>query len=105
MEHELVMSIICSNGSYFILQYGFNIGNLFRGNLELRKLINWGGPYVEPGGEWFFMDHKDVVVFVDNHDTQRGGLGGAPISYKMKRQYQVIKNKNNNTVKYGAHLI
>lgn len=43
------------------------------------------------GPEWGFMESKDALVFVDNHDNQRGhGAGGDSIlTYKQGRQYKM----------------
>lgn len=59
-----------------------DIGLTFRGKKPLHDLLQWG-----PAKG--FLPSKDAIVFVDNHDNQRGnGPGGeAIISYKDKRQY------------------
>lgn len=43
------------------------------------------------GPEWGLTPDGDALVFVDNHDNQRGhGAGGADIlTYKMPKQYKV----------------
>lgn len=43
------------------------------------------------GSEWGFLQNKDALVFVDNHDNQRGhGAGGASVlTYKQDRQYKM----------------
>ncbi|XP_058491554.1 alpha-amylase-like [Solea solea] len=56
-------------------KYGAKLGTVFR---------RWHGEklcYTRNWGEgWGFMPHGDAVVFVDNHDNQRGhGAGGASI--------------------------
>ena len=43
------------------------------------------------GEPWGFLPHGDALVFVDNHDTQRGGAGGGPaiLTYKQSKLYKV----------------
>jgi len=43
------------------------------------------------GEPWGFLPHGDALVFVDNHDNQRGhGAGGAHIlTYKTSKLYKV----------------
>jgi alpha-amylase len=59
-----------------------DLGLTFRGKKPLHDLLQWG-----PAKG--FLPSRDALVFVDNHDNQRGhGAGGAEIiSYKDKRQY------------------
>ena len=47
------------------------------------------------GEAWGFLPDEDALVFVDNHDNQRGhGAGGADIlNYKVRHQTLLI-NKN-----------
>lgn len=57
---------------------------MFRGNNQLKFLVNWGPA-------WGMVQQGDGLVFVDNHDNQRGhGAGGADIlTYKQPKQYKV----------------
>lgn len=50
----------------------------------MAKLKNWDG----------FLSSRDSLVFVDNHDNQRGhGAGGADIlTYKNRTQYEMALN-------------
>jgi alpha-amylase len=59
-----------------------DIGLTFRGKKPLHDLLQWG-----PAKG--FLPSNDAIVFVDNHDNQRGdGPGGMDIlSYKDKKQY------------------
>lgn len=45
------------------------------------------------GSEWGMLDDGDALVFVDNHDNQRGsGGGGANIlTYKQAKLYKVTE--------------
>lgn len=58
------------------------IGKAFRGMNQLHWLNSWGPM-------WDFLPSTDALVFVDNHDNQRGhGAGGANIlTYKNRREY------------------
>ncbi|XP_062844246.1 pancreatic alpha-amylase [Trichomycterus rosablanca] len=56
-------------------KYGAKLGTVFRkwNNEKLRYLVNWGEG-------WGMMSSGNALVFVDNHDNQRGhGAGGASI--------------------------
>ncbi|KAB5535973.1 hypothetical protein PHYPO_G00123990 [Pangasianodon hypophthalmus] len=56
-------------------KYGAKLGTVIRkwNNEKLRYLVNWGEG-------WGFMPSGKSVVFVDNHDNQRGhGAGGSAI--------------------------
>ncbi|KAH8289977.1 hypothetical protein KR054_004900, partial [Drosophila jambulina] len=61
-----------------------SIGKAFRGKDQLRYLSNWGTA-------WGFAASDRSLVFVDNHDNQRGhGAGGADVlTYKVPKQYKM----------------
>ncbi|XP_067628768.1 alpha-amylase 4N-like [Eurosta solidaginis] len=61
-----------------------SIGKVFRGKDQLRWLRNWGP-------EWGFLNSGRALVFVDNHDNQRGhGAGGSDIlNHKTAKQYKM----------------
>ncbi|XP_075237093.1 alpha-amylase 1-like [Lycorma delicatula] len=67
-------------------KYGSNLGRLFRGKAKLNSLKTWG-----PGDDWGLLNDSDALVFVDNHDNQRGhGAGGADIlTYKVAKEYKM----------------
>lgn len=69
-----------------VTEFSFSdaIGRVFRGLVQLKKLKNFGQP-------WGFMSSENALVFVDNHDNQRGhGAGGSDIlTYKNDRQYKM----------------
>lgn len=48
------------------------------------------------GPAWNFPDGSESVVFVDNHDNQRGhGAGGSNIlTYKNSKKYKVLRDWN-----------
>jgi alpha-amylase len=60
------------------------LGDLFRGKTQLKNLINWGEG-------WGMYPKGNALVFVDNHDNQRGhGAGGESIlTYKVPRMYKM----------------
>lgn len=60
------------------------IGRHFRGDAPLKELINWGSSFG-------FLPSEDSLVFVDNHDNQRGhGAGGNEIlTYKDAKLYKM----------------
>ncbi|XP_069700676.1 alpha-amylase-like [Periplaneta americana] len=65
-------------------KYGAELGNAFRGNNPIKYLVNFGTG-------WGFLPDGDALVFVDNHDNQRGhGAGGASIlTYKTAKLYKM----------------
>lgn len=64
--------------------YSAKIGTVFRAWDKLTYLENWGEG-------WGFMASGNALVFVDNHDNQRGhGAGGESIlTYKVSKQYKM----------------
>lgn len=59
------------------------IGRAFRGQYALKNLQLWG---LSPD----FANTKDALVFVDNHDNQREGTGGADIlTYHTPKLYKM----------------
>lgn len=65
-------------------KFSSEIGRAFRGNNDLKWLKNWGT-------EWGFIESSKALVFVDNHDNQRGhGAGGSTIlRYKEAKPYKM----------------
>jgi len=71
-----------SNGLVTEFKYSVEIGNVFR-NGSLSWLSNFGEA-------WGFMPSYQAVVFVDNHDNQRGhGGGGNVITFEDGRLYDL----------------
>jgi alpha-amylase len=70
-------------GAVTEFKFSAEIGRVFRGNDKLKYLGNWGT-------QWGMVPQGDGVVFVDNHDNQRGhGAGGSQIlTYKQSKQYK-----------------
>ncbi len=71
-------------------KYGLELGKAFRSGIKQLK------SYKNFGGEWGFLSDGNAVVFVDNHDNQRGHGGGGniithtdPASYKKANAYML----------------
>ncbi|KAK3867220.1 hypothetical protein Pcinc_027298, partial [Petrolisthes cinctipes] len=61
------------NGRVTEFRYGKYLGEAFRGYNQLTYLSNFGEG-------WGMLDRAYSLVFIDNHDNQRGhGAGGANI--------------------------
>ncbi|XP_034479782.1 alpha-amylase 1 [Drosophila innubila] len=71
-------------GAVTEFRHSDSIGKVFRGKDKLRYLNNWGT-------SWGFAASDRSLVFVDNHDNQRGhGAGGADVlTYKVPKQYKM----------------
>lgn len=70
-------------GAVTEFKFSTDIGLVFRNKIPLKSLKNWGP-------EWNMLPSEDVIVFVDNHDNQRGhGAGGADIlTHKVPSLYK-----------------
>ncbi|XP_026284159.1 alpha-amylase 2 [Frankliniella occidentalis] len=70
-------------GRVLDFRHSAEIGRLFKGENQLRWLVNWGPA-------WNMANGDDAVVFVDNHDNQRGsGAGGDILTYKNAKHYKM----------------
>ncbi|XP_012251588.2 alpha-amylase A-like [Athalia rosae] len=70
-------------GAVTEFKYSLKISDLFTGKNSLKYLVNWGP-------EWGFLPGQYALVFVDNHDNQRGhGGGGQILTHKQSRQYKM----------------
>ncbi|KAK4876351.1 hypothetical protein RN001_012773 [Aquatica leii] len=65
-------------------RHSAEIGRIFRSRDKLSHLQNWGPA-------WDFLSSGDALIFIDNHDNQRGhGAGGENIlTYKNAKQYKM----------------
>lgn len=65
-------------------KFSTEIGRMFRGKNSMKYLKNWGP-------DWNMLATNDALVFVDNHDNQRGhGAGGADIlTFKEPELYKM----------------
>ncbi|XP_018017055.1 alpha-amylase 1 isoform X2 [Hyalella azteca] len=65
-------------------KYGLSLGSAFRGNNKLTYLSNFGEG-------WGFLPRAYSLVFVDNHDNQRGNGGGGDqiLTFRTPRWYKM----------------
>lgn len=66
-------------------RYGNYLSNKFRGKESLASLSNWGP------ASGLLPNPRDSLVFIDNHDNERGhGAGGSNIiTYKDKKLFNM----------------
>lgn len=71
-------------GTVTEFRFSVEIGRAFLGNNQLKWLTSWGS-------SWGFMPSRVALVFVDNHDNQRGhGPGGSEVlTYKKSKNYKM----------------
>lgn len=71
-------------GTVTEFRYSVEIGRAFQGSNQLKWLNNWGT-------DWGFLPSHLALVFVDNHDNQRGhGPGGSDVlTYKNSKNYKM----------------
>jgi len=71
-------------GTVTEFKFSAQIGRVFRGGTQLTHLVNWGTG-------WGFLPSNNALVFVDNHDNQRGhGAGGDDVlTHKQSRPYKM----------------
>lgn len=71
-------------GTVTEFRFSAEIGRVFRGNDRLAELDDWGTG-------WGFMASTSSLVFVENHDNERGhGAGGDQVlTYKQSRNYKM----------------
>lgn len=63
-------------------KFGIELSRAFLGANQLRWLVNWGP-------QWNLLASDVALVFIDNHDNQRGhGAAGDILTYKRARQYK-----------------
>nr|XP_023015287.1 alpha-amylase-like [Leptinotarsa decemlineata] len=67
-------------GTVLEFKFGVELGNAFQGHNALHWLKNWG-----PG--WGLLESGDAVVFIDNHDNQRGD-DNRILTYKNPKPYK-----------------
>ncbi|XP_055312392.1 alpha-amylase 2-like [Sitodiplosis mosellana] len=71
-------------GAITEFRFSAHIGRVFRSHIPMHWLRSWGVG-------WGFVDHQDALVFVDNHDNQRGhGAGGDTVlMYRDGKNYRM----------------
>ena len=66
-------------------KYGRQLSNVFHQKTALKYLANWGVG-------WGMMPDGNALVFIDNHDNQRGhGGGGDLLTFREPKLYKVFK--------------
>ena len=64
-------------------KYGMFLSDAFHGSNQLKYLKNFGEG-------WGMMPNGNALVFIDNHDNQRGhGGGGSHLTYREPKLYKV----------------
>lgn len=65
-------------------KYGRKLGEMFRGHHLLKDLVNWGTG-------WSMFPDDNALVFIDNHDNQRGHGGGGDmiLTFRVTRMYKM----------------
>lgn len=64
-------------------KYGLNVGNAFNGGNQLSWYSNFGE-------DWGMLADGSSMVFIDNHDNQRGhGGGGSIVTHEDPRAYKM----------------
>jgi len=65
-------------------KYGMFLGEMMRGFNQMKWLVNWGEG-------WGMYPTGNALVFIDNHDNQRGhGAGGQNIlTFRVPRMYKM----------------
>lgn len=66
-------------GAVTEFRYGMELSNALHGNNPLKWFVNWGE-------SWSLLPSKDALVFIDNHDTQRGNHD--ILTYKSSKLYK-----------------
>ena len=71
-------------GTVTEFNYGKKLGNSFRGRDALKHLANWGEG-------WGLFPSGNALVFLDNHDNQRGHGGGGDtiLTFRLARLYKM----------------
>lgn len=75
------------NGHVTEFQYSLKLSEMFRDGTGKLHYFNNNQPF---GEAWGFLKSENAVVFVDNHDNQRGhGGGGAILNFKNQQLYEL----------------
>lgn len=75
-----------SFGAVTEFKYGMEISNAMKGNNPLKWFVNWGEA-------WGLLKSQDALVFIDNHDTQRGNPN--ILTYKSSKLYKASNSRGN----------
>ncbi|XP_011639361.1 alpha-amylase-like isoform X2 [Pogonomyrmex barbatus] len=69
-----------SFGTVTEFRYGMEVSNALNGRNQLKWFVNWGE-------KWGLLPSGDALVFIDNHDTQRGNAN--ILTYKSSKKYKM----------------
>jgi len=71
-------------GTVTEFKYGKLLGEAFRGRNQLKNLVNWGEG-------WGMYPSGNSLVFLDNHDNQRGHGGGGDLvlTFRLSKLYKM----------------
>lgn len=73
------------NGDVTEFKYSVDLSRVMQGGK-----LHWLNDKAQFGEGWAYMPSEKAVVFVDNHDNQRGhGGGGHILNYQSGRQYEL----------------
>jgi len=75
-----------SFGAVTEFRYGMEVSNSMKGNNLLKWFVNWGEA-------WGLLPSQDALVFIDNHDTQRGHSD--ILTYKSSKLYKASNSRGN----------
>jgi len=67
-------------GAVTEFRHGAKMNVLFNNGDKLKYMSNWGTG-------WSFLPSEQALIFIDNHDTQRGH--GEALTYKSARRYKM----------------
>ncbi|KAL3892174.1 hypothetical protein ACJMK2_004408 [Sinanodonta woodiana] len=82
-NEPIKMSEYFGTGRVTNFVYGAKLSPVFRNQDQAKWLVNWGEG-------WGMPFSNDVIVFIDNHDNQRGhGAGGAVLTFRDSRRYKM----------------
>ena len=93
----IYQEVIDQGGEAISANEYFNNGDVteFKYSLDLSRImqsgkLSWLNDKAQFGEGWGYMPSQNAVVFVDNHDNQRGhGGGGHILNYKNSREYEL----------------
>lgn len=77
--------------------YGIKLAQVFRNQNQAKYLRNWGE-------QWGMPSTSDSVVFIDNHDNQRGHGGGGESIRPIKTPVMVL-TISISTINHGENLL
>ncbi len=96
-QHYIYQEVIDQGGEPIQAQEYFQNGDVteFKFSVDLSRVIqqgqlSWLNDKAQFGVGWSYLPSDKAIVFVDNHDNQRGhGGGGHILNYKNGRDYEI----------------